>query len=118
MGEIHLTLRVEPFGNGRLYPENYSDFVVGGRSSLFQRGSFFGINSSTDTRKAFANITISRSDTPRNPVSMCEMVDLPILSKPKIEQRAAKFSCVKPPRFRMRVTSLPTILRSFPSSII
>lgn len=91
--------------------------AVGGLTSLFQRGSLAGIRSVTGTRKAFANITISRSETPRSPVSMCETVDRPI-SKPRTQQRAARSSCVSPPSFRSRQTCLPTMLRTFPSSIV
>ncbi len=96
----------------------YSDLsAVGGLTSLFQRGSLAGMSSVIGTRKAFASITISRSETPRSPVSMWDTVDRPI-SNPRTEQRAARSSCVSPPSFRSRQTCLPTMLRTFPSSIV
>lgn len=107
--------------DGNLPPRSrraYSDLsAVGGLISLFHRGNFAGINSATATRNAFANITISRSETPRIPVSMWDTVDRPI-SNPSNEQRAAKSSWVSLPIFRSRQTCLPTMLRTFPSSIV
>ncbi len=65
--------------------------AVGGLRSFSHFGSSAGIRSSMGTRSALASRTISRSETPRTPVSMWEMPP-PDISKPSRKQRAASSS--------------------------
>ncbi len=83
--------------------------AIGSRHRIrFRRG---GSRAETSALSASARITNSESDTQRSWASILDKVAR-LSSRPRMEQRAAKSSCVSPFWYRSFLTCGPTMFRS------